>query len=164
MNRTVPRLAASLGAGLVFGLGLSLSGMLDPARVQGFLDVTGAWDPTLIFVLGSAVSVALAGFTLARRLPRPALAARFDLPTHRRIDGRLLGGAALFGIGWGLSGLCPGPAVAALSTGALPVAVFVLAMLVGMAAFERLPQPRSEAAPAARPPAPIRPEGPVASG
>ena len=135
MSGSVPRLAAALAAGLVFGLGLSLSGMLDPARVQGFLDVTGAWDPTLMFVLGGAVSVALAGFALARRLPRPALDARFDWPGNRRIDARLIGGAALFGIGWGLSGLCPGPAVAALSTGALPVIVFVTAMLAGMAAF-----------------------------
>ncbi|KQT58676.1 hypothetical protein ASG52_21325 [Methylobacterium sp. Leaf456] len=135
------RLAAALAMGLVFGLGLSLSGMLDPARVQGFLDVTGAWDPTLMFVLGGAVTVALAGFALARRLPQPVLDARFDLPTNRRIDAPLLGGAALFGIGWGLSGLCPGPAVAALSTGAPPILVFVPAMLVGMAAF-RLVQAR----------------------
>jgi len=131
----IARLAAALAMGLVFGLGLSLSGMLDPARVQGFLDVTGAWDPTLMFVLGGAVSVALAGFALARRLPRPVLDARFDLPVNRRIDAPLLGGAALFGIGWGLSGLCPGPAVAALATGATPILVFVPAMLVGMAAF-----------------------------
>ncbi|WP_342150334.1 YeeE/YedE family protein [Methylorubrum sp. SB2] len=137
----IARLTAALAMGVVFGLGLSLSGMLDPARVQGFLDVTGAWDPTLMFVLGGAVSVALAGFALARRLPRPALDARFDLPTNRRIDAPLLGGAALFGIGWGLSGLCPGPAVAALATGAPPIFVFVPAMLVGMAAF-RLVQAR----------------------
>lgn len=137
MNASVPRLAAALAMGLVFGLGLSLSGMLDPARVQGFLDVTGAargaWDPTLMFVLGGAVSVALVGFALARRLPRPVLETRFDLPTNRRIDAPLIGGSALFGIGWGLSGLCPGPAVAALSTGALPILVFVATMLVGMA-------------------------------
>lgn len=135
MTGAAPRLAAALAMGLLFGLGLSLSGMLDPARVQGFLDVGGAWDPTLIFVLGGAVSVALAGFALARRLPRPVLDARFDLPVRRRIDAPLIGGAALFGVGWGLSGLCPGPAVAALSTGALPILVFVPAMLVGMAAF-----------------------------
>ncbi|GJE75425.1 DUF6691 family protein [Methylorubrum suomiense] len=135
MTGAAPRLAAALAMGLLFGLGLSLSGMLDPARVQGFLDVGGAWDPTLIFVLGGAVSVALAGFALARRLPRPVLDTRFDLPARRRIDAPLIGGAALFGVGWGLSGLCPGPAVAALSTGALPILVFVPAMLVGMAAF-----------------------------
>ncbi|MGU3361990.1 DUF6691 family protein [Methylobacterium sp. M6A4_1b] len=137
------RLLSALAAGLIFGLGLSLSGMLDPARVQGFLDVTGAfdgratWDATLAFVLGGAVSVAGFGYALARRLPRPVFAAAFDLPTNRRIDGPLIGGAALFGIGWGLSGLCPGPAVAALSTGVLPVSVFVAAMLVGMAVHQR---------------------------
>lgn len=131
------RLLAALAAGLIFGLGLSLSGMLDPARVQGFLDVTGNWDPTLAFVLGGAVSVAGAGYALARRLPRPAFDGTFQLPTNRRVDRPLLAGAALFGIGWGLSGFCPGPAVAALSTGALPVAVFVAAMLVGMAAHHR---------------------------
>jgi hypothetical protein len=137
------RLLAVLAAGLIFGLGLSLSGMLEPARVQGFLDVTGAfdigqiWDPTLAFVLGGTVSVAGLGYALARRLPRPALAVAFGLPTNRRINGPLIGGAALFGIGWGLSGLCPGPAVAALSTGALPVAVFVAAMLVGMTVHQR---------------------------
>ena len=138
------RLLAALAAGLIFGLGLSLSGMLDPARVQGFLDVTGAfdgrgtWDPTLAFVLGGAVSVAGAGYALARRLPRPAFDGTFQYPTNRQIDRPLLGGAALFGVGWGLSGFCPGPAVAALSTGAPPVAVFVAAMLLGMAAHHRL--------------------------
>jgi len=130
------RLAAALLSGLLFGLGLSLSGMLDPARVRGFLDVTGAWDPTLAFVLGGAVSVAALGYAVARRLPRPAFDAAFHLPVRTRIDGPLVAGAALFGIGWGLSGFCPGPAVAALSTGALPVFVFVVAMLVGMAAHQ----------------------------
>jgi uncharacterized protein len=124
---------AALGAGLLFGLGLSLSGMLDPARVRGFLDVAGAWDPSLVFVLGGAVSVSALGYALSRRLPRPALAASFDLPTARRIDAPLVAGAALFGVGWGLAGFCPGPAVAALSTGAAPVLVFVAAMLAGMA-------------------------------
>ena len=127
---------AALVAGLTFGLGLALSGMLDPARVRGFLDIGGAWDPSLVFVLGGAVSVSALGYGLSRRLPRPALAQTFDLPTSRRIDAPLVLGAALFGIGWGLSGFCPGPAVAALSTGAAPVFVFVTAMLLGMAASE----------------------------
>jgi len=126
----------ALVAGLTFGLGLALSGMLDPARVRGFLDIGGAWDPSLVFVLGGAVSVSALGYGLSRRLPRPALARTFDLPTSRRIDAPLVLGAALFGIGWGLSGFCPGPAVAALSTGAAPVFVFVTAMLLGMAASE----------------------------
>jgi uncharacterized protein len=124
---------AAFAAGLLFGLGLALSGMLDPARVRGFLDIGGAWDPSLVFVLGGAVSVSALGYAISRRLRRPALAETFDLPTSRRIDAPLVVGAALFGIGWGLSGFCPGPAVAALSTGAGPVLVFVTAMLLGMA-------------------------------
>ena len=131
---------AALAAGLLFGLGLALSGMLDPARVRGFLEIGGAWDPSLVFVLGGAVSVSALGYALSRRLARPALAETFDLPTSRRIDGPLVLGAALFGIGWGLSGFCPGPAVAALSTGAAPALVFVAAMLVGMAAHALRPR------------------------
>ena len=134
----LPRILAALAAGLVFGLGLALSGMLDPARVRGFLDVAGAWDPSLVFVLGGAVTVSGLGYALARRRPRPALAATFDLPRARRIDARLILGAVLFGVGWGLSGFCPGPAVAALSTGAGPVLVFVAAMLAGMGAHALL--------------------------
>lgn len=133
---------AALAAGLLFGLGLALSGMLDPARVRGFLDVGGAWDPSLVFVLGGAVTVSALGYAVSRRLPRPALAPAFDLPAARRIDAPLVLGAALFGIGWGLSGFCPGPAVAALSTGAAPVVVFVAAMLIGMAA-QALIRPRA---------------------
>lgn len=127
------RLAAALLSGLLFGIGLAMSGMLDPARVRGFLDVAGAWDPTLAFVLAGAVMAASLGTALARSLRRPLLADRFDWPTRTRIDRPLVLGAVLFGIGWGLSGFCPGPAVAALSTGLLPVIVFVAAMLVGMA-------------------------------
>ncbi|SFV15845.1 hypothetical protein SAMN02799631_06223 [Methylobacterium sp. 174MFSha1.1] len=139
------RLAAALLSGLVFGIGLALSGMLDPARVRGFLDVTGAWDPTLAFVLAGAVTASALGTALARRLRRPLLATSFDWPTRTRIDRPLVLGAALFGIGWGLSGFCPGPAVAALSTGLLPVIVFVAVMLVGMAAhgvLRRVPPSR----------------------
>lgn len=127
------RLAVALACGLLFGAGLALSGMLDPARVRGFLDVAGSWDPSLAFVLGGAVTVSWLGYALARRLPGPVLAADFDLPRRTRIDAALLLGAVLFGIGWGLSGFCPGPAIAALSTGARPVVVFVCAMLAGMA-------------------------------
>lgn len=127
------RLAAALLSGLLFGVGLAMSGMLDPARVRGFLDVTGAWDPTLAFVLAGAVMASSLGTALARSLRRPLLADTFDWPTRTRIDRPLVLGAVLFGIGWGLSGFCPGPAVAALSTGLMPVIVFVAAMLVGMA-------------------------------
>lgn len=139
-SRILASTVAALGAGLIFGLGLSLSGMLDPARVRGFLDVTGAWDPSLMFVLGGAVSVSALGYQLSRRLPKPALASEFQIPKNRRIDAQLLVGSALFGIGWGLSGFCPGPAVAALSTGALPVAVFVATMLIGMTAHRLVTQ------------------------
>lgn len=132
------RLAAALVSGLLFGTGLALSGMLDPARVRGFLDVTGAWDPTLAFVLAGAVMASGLGTALARSLRRPLLADAFDWPSRTRIDRPLVLGAVLFGIGWGLSGFCPGPAVAALSGGRLPVVVFVAAMLVGMAAHGAL--------------------------
>jgi len=132
----VLRCGAALTSGLVFGLGLSLSGMLDPARVRGFLDVLGDWDPSLVVVLGGAVTVSTAGYALARRLHRPALDSGFHWPRPTRIDGPLVLGAVLFGIGWGLSGFCPGPAVAALSTGTAPVAVFVGAMLAGMAVHD----------------------------
>lgn len=133
------RSLAALAAGLIFGLGLALSGMLDPARVRGFLDVGGAWDPSLVFVLGGAVTVSRLGYLLSRRLRGPVLDSRFDLPARHRIDAPLILGAALFGIGWGVSGFCPGPAVAALSTAAAPVLVFVVAMLVGMALHGLLP-------------------------
>jgi uncharacterized protein len=132
------RLAAAALAGLLFGIGLAMSGMLDPARVRGFLDVAGAWDPTLAFVLAGAVMASGLGTALARSLRRPLLAEAFDWPTRTRIDRPLVLGAVLFGIGWGLSGFCPGPAVAALSTGLPPVIVFVAAMLVGMAAHGAL--------------------------
>ena len=138
------KIAAALLAGLLFGLGLALSGMLDPVRVQGFLDVTGAWDPSLAFVLGGAVGVSALGSLLARHVRHPLLAAAFDIPSSRQIDARLLGGAALFGIGWGLAGFCPGPALAALSLGLPKAFVFAAAMLLGMwgyKAFAQRPNP-----------------------
>ncbi len=124
--------AVALLAGLLFGVGLALSGMLDPMRVQGFLDVAGAWDPSLAFVLGGAVGVAALGTAIRRRLGHPVLAESFDIPSARQIDARLLGGGALFGIGWGLAGFCPGPALAALSLGLPKAFVFAAAMLLGM--------------------------------
>jgi len=133
------RTVAALLAGLLFGVGLAMSGMLDPARVLGFLDIAGAWDPSLAFVLGGAVSVAAVGTVVAGRLDRPILADAFDVPTSRRIDARLVGGSALFGIGWGLAGFCPGPALAALSLGLPKAFVFVGAMLSGMLMFKIMP-------------------------
>ncbi|GED42523.1 YeeE/YedE family protein [Cobetia marina] len=117
--------------GLVFSLGLTLSGMTDPARVVGFLDVAGDWDPTLIFVLGGAVITTFIGYRLAWRRSTPLLGERFQLPTRRDIDGRLLLGAALFGTGWGLSGYCPGPAIVSSSALSLPLAGLLLTMLLG---------------------------------
>lgn len=126
------KLWAALLAGLAFGTGLALSGMLDPARVLGFLDVTGAWDPSLAFVLGGAVGVSAVGQILSRTMAQPLLAKRFDAPGTHRIDLPLLCGSALFGVGWGLAGFCPGPALASLSLGIPRSVVFVGAMLAGM--------------------------------
>ena len=129
------RTVAALASGLLFGMGLAMSGMLDPARVLGFLDFAGAWDPSLAFVLGGAVFVSMAGTRLAWRMPRPALAAKFDIPLSRRIDARLIGGSAMFGTGWGLAGFCPGPALATVPLGIPMALLFVAAMLVGMWCF-----------------------------
>ncbi|MBS7779980.1 DUF6691 family protein [Acidovorax sp. CCYZU-2555] len=126
----------SLLAGLVFGLGLIVSGMADPAKVLGFLDITGHWDPSLAFVMGGAIAVATAAFALARRRTSSLLGAPMRLPAKRTIDRRLLLGSALFGIGWGIAGFCPGPALVSLGMGQLKGLVFVLAMLAGMGVFE----------------------------
>jgi uncharacterized protein len=134
----VLRSVAALICGALFGLGLSISGMLDPHRVRGFLDVTGAWDPSLIFVLASGVIVATLGYRLSRLLPRPLLDRRFDLPTKTAIDAPLLLGSAVFGIGWGIAGFCPGPAIASLTLGIGPAFLFVVTVLVGMIAHDHL--------------------------
>lgn len=137
------RILIALGSGALFGFGLSLSGMVDPARVLGFLNLaSGHWDPSLMFVLGGAVIVAIPGVMLQRRLGRPLFDESFHLPQKTAIDGRLVGGSALFGIGWGLAGFCPGPALSALSLGLAPVLVFVLAMAIGMLLHDRVIAPR----------------------
>ena len=135
---------ASLVCGLIFGAGLLISGMVQPTKVLGFLDIFGAWDPSLIVVMVAALAVAIPGFMLANGRSRPLLAARSLWPTKRDIDLPLIVGAALFGIGWGLVGLCPGPALESLATLSLPVIVFVIAMAGGMALhdFWRKPQPK----------------------
>jgi len=130
------KMMINLFAGTLFGLGLSISGMVNPAKVIGFLDFAGDWDPTLALVFGGALLVAIPAFRLILRRPHPVLAEEFELPTKKDVDGRLLGGAALFGVGWGLAGFCPGPAVTALASGLLPVFAFVAAMVVGMAAYK----------------------------
>ncbi len=144
------RLLAAFLAGLVFGLGLLLSGMADPAKVLGFLDLAGAWDPSLMFVMGGAVGVAAVAFAFARRRTRSLLGEPIQLPAKAAIDRRLVLGALLFGAGWGLAGFCPGPALVALGVGEARAAVFVLAMFVGMAAFEFLATARGTTA-AAKP-------------
>lgn len=132
-------LLASLLAGAVLGAGLAVSQMMNPAKVLAFLDFAGDWDPTLAFVMAGAILAALPGFALARRRGAPALAARFRIPTRRDIDRPLLLGAALFGVGWGLAGFCPGPAIAALGTGMPDVLIFVAAMLAGMLLYRFVP-------------------------
>lgn len=136
------RVLAALASGLIFGFGLSLSGMLDPVRVRGFFDVTGTWDPSLAFVLGGALFIATIGYRFALWLRRPLLDDRLHLPTKTKIDRPLILGSAIFGIGWGIAGLCPGPAVASLSLGLAPTILFVVAMLIGMEIHDRLVAPK----------------------
>jgi uncharacterized membrane protein YedE/YeeE len=119
-------------AGLVFGLGLVISGMSDPAKVLNFLDLFGTWDPSLAFVMGGAVLVTFVGYRLVLARRAPLLGGRFELPTRKDVDPRLVAGAALFGLGWGLGGYCPGPALTALPLAAPGTLVFVPAMLAGM--------------------------------
>jgi uncharacterized membrane protein YedE/YeeE len=128
------KMLVNLFAGTLFGLGLTISGMVNPAKIIGFLDFAGDWDPTLAFVMGGALLIAIPAFRPILRRPRPVLADEFDLPTKKDVDFRLLAGSVIFGIGWGLAGLCPGPAVTALASGLAPVFAFVAAMVTGMAA------------------------------
>ena len=124
-------------SGLLFGVGLMAGGMTDPTKVQGFLDVFGSWDPSLAFVMGGAILIGIAGFALAGRRQLAWSGEPIGLPKSRVVDTRLLVGGALFGIGWGLGGLCPGPALTALGAGFVPAAWFVVAMLVGMWLHDR---------------------------
>ena len=126
---------AAAFAGLLFGYGLSLSRMVDRHVVLGFLDVTGHWDPTLVFVLAGAVGVALVGYRLVLARARPVLAQTFQIPTRTSIDAPLLIGAAVFGVGWGLSGYCPGPAISASALGVANALVFLASMLAGMMVY-----------------------------
>jgi len=133
-------------AGLVFGLGLILSGMTDPGKVLGFLDLAGAWDPSLALVMGGAIGVGLFAFAVARRRTAAFLGGAMHLPQNRDIDRPLVLGSLVFGIGWGLAGFCPGPALVALGAGHWQALVFVLAMLAGMAAHDLRLAPRPPAA------------------
>ena len=125
------RLTALL-AGLLFGAGVTLSGMVNPMKVQNFMDLFGAWDPTLIFVMGAALAATLIGYRLVLAWRQPLFGPEFCLPTAQGIEVRLTGGAVLFGLGWGLTGFCPGPAIASLVFGFWPSVIFVVAMAAGM--------------------------------
>ncbi len=129
------RVLVALASGALFGLGLIVSDMVNPARVLGFLDLAGAWDPTLAFVMGGALIPMVVAWRIAAARPAPVCGAAFPGPAAARLDTRLLGGAALFGAGWGLVGFCPGPALTALGTGSTEALIFTAAMLAGMLGY-----------------------------
>ena len=132
----------TLISGLLFGFGLLLSGMADPTKVQNFLDLFGTWDPSLAFVMGGAIAVTMPGFWLVIRRNKPFFNEVFHLPSRTDLDARLITGAAIFGVGWGLGGFCPGPAVTALPLAAEGTLIFVVTMLTGMAASKYVLQRR----------------------
>lgn len=148
----MPRLIVALISGTLFGLGLTISGMINPAKVIGFLNIAGEWDPTLAFVMGGALVVTIPAFRWVLKQSRPAFDESFAVPTRTDLEPRLLGGATLFGVGWGMSGFCPGPALTALAAGIPSVFFFVAAMVAGMViyglVFER---PRTSASKTAGP-------------
>ncbi|TPG74632.1 DUF6691 family protein [Pseudomonas arsenicoxydans] len=134
---------SALIAGLIFGLGLLLAGMANPAKVLAFLDLAGAWDPSLALVMGGAIAVAVIPLNWARKKKLSLLGARMQIPKKRELDIRLIGGSLVFGVGWGVAGICPGPAVVLLLTAHWQIIVFVLAMLVGMYVFSVLESRRT---------------------
>lgn len=140
MSEGTKRILASLAAGLLFGLGLVISGMSDPAKVMNFLDLAGTWDPSLAFVMAGAVGVAFIGYRLVFGRARPLFDAAFHLPTATKADPSLIAGSAVFGVGWGLAGFCPGPAFTALPLLAPGTLVFVPAMIAGMWAARVTPR------------------------
>ena len=137
------RILSALALGAIFGVGLTVSQMVNPAKVLGFLDVTGAWDPSLAFVMGGALLVTTPAFAWAQGRRAPLLASTFALPTRTDLDGRLVGGAVLFGVGWGLAGFCPGPAIASLGLGVPATYPFVAAMIAGTLAVRWLDASRN---------------------
>lgn len=136
---------ASFASGLIFGIGLLVSGMSNPEKVLGFLDIAGLWDPSLAFVMGGAIVVGLFAFAFARRRTLSFLGYHMKLPAGDRVDKRLVIGSLLFGAGWGLAGFCPGPGLVALGAGEAKAAVFVISMIAGMAVFELLEKARARA-------------------
>ena len=141
MNRTIEFLV-----GLLFGWGLLLSGMTDPSKVQGFLDLFGSWDPSLALVMGGAIAVGVFAFALAKRRSTALLGGAMQMPASRSIDKQLVVGSLIFGAGWGLAGFCPGPGIVAMAAGEFKAAVFVAAMVVGMLGFQFLDQAASKPA------------------
>ena len=135
MKKHIDTLSSFL-VGLIFGIGLILAGMTNPAKVIGFLDITGTWDPSLAFVMGGAILVAIVAFRFAKKRTTNFLGGAMRLPTSDMIDKRLVIGSLLFGAGWGLAGFCPGPAITSIGTGNSKAVIFVIAMIVGMAIFE----------------------------
>lgn len=134
-------------AGLLFGIGISMSGMGNPAKVLNFFDVAGTWDPSLILVMGGALVVTFIGYRLVLKRSAPVFEPKFHLPTSRVIDRRLIGGSAIFGVGWGVTGFCPGGVLPVVSTGALPVLVFTGAMIAGMLVARALIQGQANRVP-----------------
>ena len=138
------RLLSGLIAGALFGAGLALSGMVDPARVLGFLDIAGLWDPSLAFVMGGAIMVGVVAFAVARKRTLSFLGFHMKMPTSAHIDKRLVLGGLMFGVGWGIAGFCPGPGLVALGAGETKAAVFVAAMVAGMGIFEVIERNRAK--------------------
>ncbi len=132
------RMISAFTVGLIFGLGIAISGMINPAKVLNFFDVAGHWDPSLIFVMGGALITTFIGYRVVLRRPAPLIEARFQLPTNSTIDARLIGGSAVFGFGWGIAGFCPGAALPALATGKVEVLAFVGALLAGIWVARRI--------------------------
>lgn len=150
----LPQYVATLVSGLLFGLGLGYSQMIDPEKVIGFLDLFGAWDPTLAFVMGGAVAVTLVTFRFILKRPHPILGGKFYVPTRQDIDKPLILGAVLFGVGWGLGGYCPGPAITALVLGSLNPVLFIVAMIAGSMVYKGLSDrtpPQAASTPESRP-------------
>jgi uncharacterized membrane protein YedE/YeeE len=143
------RIISSFAIGLVFGIGILVSGMANPAKVLNFFDIAGTWDPSLAFVMGGALIVTAIGFRLVLSRSHPLLAGGFSLPTKRDIDVRLLGGAAIFGVGWGIAGFCPGGVVPALGLGRSEPAIFVAALVAGMLIVRLIESARTRTAPSA---------------
>ncbi len=141
------KLLASLFCGTLFGLGLAVAQMTNPEKVLAFLDLAGNWDPSLGLVMGGAVGVTLLTFRWILRRPKPVFAARFDVPSNTQIDAALIGGAVIFGIGWGVAGYCPGPAFAALITGSWEPPVFLVSLLVGNLLAQKVRPPAPQPAP-----------------